>query len=63
MIFSKQGKQIWKSGITSKGEWTFASEENSIEKQYFMAVLAPEIVDLAIITCIDIWQDVPGNCQ
>jgi len=38
MIFSKQGKQIWKSGITSKGEWMFASEEivskNSTSWQY-----------------------------
>ena len=59
----KNGKVNYrKSGVSSRGDSTFALEGYSHENQHIRVIVAPESVGLVIITCIDLGHEWPCNC-
>ena len=52
-----------KSGRGSKGDETYALEGYSNEHQHLRIVVAPENDGLVVITCIDLDNDWPCNCN
>ncbi|MEP6584544.1 MAG: DUF4258 domain-containing protein [Ginsengibacter sp.] len=60
----KEGNENYaKSGVGSKGDQTYALEGYSIEHQHIRVVVAPENDELVVITCIDLDEDWPCNCN
>jgi hypothetical protein len=52
-----------KSGRGSKGDETYALEGYSNEHQHLRIVVAPERDGLVVITCIDLDNEWPCNCN
>ncbi len=62
-ILQKGNENTAKSGEGSKGDKTFALEGYSSEHQHIRVVVAPEVDDVVVITCIDLDKDWPCNCN
>lgn len=52
-----------KSGLSKKGDDTYALEGYSKEDQHIRVVVAPEEDGLVVVTCIDLDHDWPCNCD
>lgn len=61
-ILEKGNLNYAKSGLSSKGDSTFALEGYSHENQHIRVVVAPENDGLVVITCIDLNKEWPCNC-
>jgi hypothetical protein len=61
-ILKKGNVNYAKSGLSSKGDSTFALEGYSQENQHIRVVVAPENDGLVVITCIDLNKEWPCNC-
>jgi len=61
-ILKKGNVNYAKSGLSSKGDSTFAIEGYSQENQHIRVVVAPENDGLVVITCIDLNKEWPCNC-
>ncbi len=62
-ILQKGSENISKSGTGGKGDKTYALEGYSSEHQHIRVVVAPEVDDVVVITCIDLDKEWPCNCN
>ena len=62
-ILKKGNVNRSKTGVSSKGDSTYALEGYSHESQYIRVVVAPETDGLIVITCIDLNKEWPCNCN
>ncbi|MEP7232574.1 MAG: DUF4258 domain-containing protein [Ginsengibacter sp.] len=62
-ILQKGNENTSKSGEGSKGDKTYALEGYSSDRQHIRVVVAPEVDDVVVITCIDLDKDWPCNCN
>ena len=62
-ILKKGNVNRSKTGVSSKGDSTYALEGYSHESQHIRVVVAPETDGLVVITCIDLNKEWPCNCN